>query len=174
MQRRQPKQREDVHDAKAAGADERDDHGQHGVPHAADGAYHGVHHPAQEVAGGDHRQTGHPGFDHLRAFGVKVEQHSSIQNGAGAENDAGDEHAQQAAAQDLSDPLVFAGADVLAGEGQGRLVEGIHGNIHEPFDIAGGSASRHDDGAEGIDAALDDHVGQAEQRALPEIRSARS
>ena len=49
---------------------------------------------------------------------------------------------------------VFCSAVVLAAEADGGLVQGIHGRVHKPLNIASRRIARHDGGSEAVHRGL--------------------
>ena len=144
--RRDPEQTEN------AGTQQIDDHRAHRAAAAAYGAGEHIR-QAEDYVGGDrdvkpHRTGGH----HGGVLVINAQKGLAEHAGDGTQDRPRDHGTQQALFQDVLHPVIFSGADILAEEGLGRLVEGIHGHINEAVDAAGGTAAGHDHAAEGIEA----------------------
>lgn len=150
-----------------AGAHQGHDHGHHRVADAPEHAHLGVHQAAEEVGGAADGQPVHRlGDDLLLAGGVDGTQGIAEEVGQIPQHQADEAAVEQAQAHDPVHPLALAGAVVLAGKGQGRLVKGVHAGVDEALDVGGGGGAGHHGGAEGVDGGLDDHVGDGEHHAL--------
>lgn len=76
------------------------------------------------------------------------------------------QHAAEAVPQGLAHTGILTGTHILTDKIDGSLLEGIHGDIDEAFQILGCGVAGHEDLAKGIDRGLNDHVGDGKQGAL--------
>ena len=95
-----------------------------------------------------------------------MEQQVAAQERAAAQQHANAHGAEQAVAHDAVQVIIPAGTHVLAGKGHSGLCKGVHGGVDKALDVGGCRVARHDRGAKRVDRRLDDHVGEAEHRAL--------
>ena len=65
-----------------------------------------------------------------------------------------------------TDTVLLACAVVLTDETAAGGVEGLHHVIHQRVGIGGGRVARHHSGIEGVDATLDEQIGQRENGVL--------
>ena len=65
-----------------------------------------------------------------------------------------------------ADAFLLARTVVLADETAAGGVEGLHHVIHQRVGVGSGGVSRHHGGTEGIDAPLDEQIGQRKDRVL--------
>ena len=149
-----------------AAADEADHHGQDRVAAAAQTTGQRVHHAAEEVAGADDPHPGQTGSDDGLIGGIEAEQPFTGKVSAAAQHHADDHGTEQTVPHDAVKVVVPAGTHVLTGEGHGSLCKGVHAGVDEALDVGGCRVASDHDGAEGVDGRLDDHVGEAEHRAL--------
>ena len=166
VERRQPEQRHDKYDAETAGTDEADDHGHKAEIHSSKGAHHGIHDAAEEVGARHDEQPLLSVAEYLRIRRIEGQQGAAEEIGQAAQEKSHGNHAAQTVQKDLVDAGVASGTDVLTGEGQVRLIHRIHGHVDEALQVLARGGARHGRGAEGIDGALDHHVGQTEYGAL--------
>ena len=149
-----------------AAAHQTDHHRQDGITPSAQAAGQHIHRAAEQIGGGNDVQACQPCSDNGLVRGVEVEQRGTGQSCTAAQHKAGDDGTEQAVAHDPVEVVVPACAHVLTGKGDGRLRKGVHGRVDKALDVGGRRISGHDGRAKGIDRRLDDHIGQAEHRAL--------
>lgn len=65
-----------------------------------------------------------------------------------------------------ADTVLLACAVVLTDETAAGGVEGLHHIIHQRVGVGSGGVSRYHGGTEGIDAPLDEQIGQRKDRVL--------
>ena len=107
----------DPYKTQGAGANQRHDHGQHGVADAPQGPHARVHEAAQHIGHGHDLQPDQSGLNDGRAGGVQGEQLGTEEVGKTTQGQAQHQHAALHPNQDLPDAVVVAGAHILAGEG---------------------------------------------------------
>lgn len=154
------------HQPQKARSHQGNDHGHNGVSDAPQAAHHDVHHAAQSVCARNNPQPGKAGFNHCRTVAVNMKEGRAEQVGQIAEDHAYKNGKALGHHQNPVDAFILSGTVILAGKGNGGLVEGVHGKIHEAFDVVCGRVSCHDNLAERIDGGLDHHIGKGEQNSL--------
>ena len=144
------------------------DHGHYRVPQSTQRAHHHVHHAAQAVQAADIFQPQHGMRNNLLLAGrVDRSQRMPEEYCQISKNQAKNQGIELAEYQRPVHPAALPRAVVLAGEGQVRLIKGVHGYVDEPLDIGGSRRPGHDGrGAEGVDGGLDHHIGQGEYNSL--------
>ena len=99
-------------------------------------------------------------------YRIQEEQSVSEKGQSQSQRKTDHRHHTHAKQGDTLDAAVFSRAYVLTDEGQGGLVDGIHGGIDKAFEIACRRISRDDGSRVCIDVGLDEHVGEREHTAL--------
>ena len=89
-----------------------------------------------------------------------------------AEHQTDDGDDAHAAHKRLVDAVVILCAEVLSGEADGSLVERVHRDVHEAFDVGGSRVACNRYRAEAVDRGLDEHVRDVEDDALHTGRQA--
>ncbi len=158
--------RGDPDQPQAAGTDQCDHHGQDGVADAPQRSHGHVHYAADGIGETYDVQPLHSAGNDCGRVGVKLQQLRAEKHHSAAQKDADSNDAALGQRQHPPDAAVVPGAQILAGEGDVGLVEGIHSHIDEIFQAGGGGAAGHHDLTKGVDGALDHHVGKGEQNAL--------
>ena len=156
----------DPQQPQAAGAHQGHQHGHDGVADAAQAAHHHVHHAAEGIGGADDAHPHQSGLNDRGTGGVDGQQYPTCQRGGVAQHQPHHQYAALGADHDLADAVVVTGAVVLAGEGNGGLVHGVHRHVYELLNVGRSGVAGHDDLTEGIDGGLDHHVGQGEENPL--------
>ena len=156
----------DPQQPQAAGAHQGHQHGHDGVADAAQAAHHHVHHAAEGIGGADDAHPHQSGLNDRGTGGVDGQQYPTCQRGGVAQHQPHHQHAALGADHDLADAVVVTGAVVLAGEGNGGLIHGVHRHVYELLNVGRSGVAGHDDLTEGIDGGLDHHVGQGEENPL--------
>ena len=152
-------------------ADARNKHRQPGFSKPAHHAAHNLHQPAQEIEAAEPVQTDEPVADHvfisrISARNVDAEQLSSKQETGQAQRKPDHQNRRQAGGEHLFDAVDSACAEILAGEGDGSVEDGIHCRVDKALNAGSCGVCRNDACAEGVDRALHKHVCDAEQRTL--------
>ena len=158
--------------AQAADTYNRNNHWHHGVSQAAQRAYHYIHNAAEGIDTGNIAEPHQPGGDYRRAVGVDVQKWFSQQDGSISQYNAYRNDAELSGDQDAVDPLLLPGTVVLAGEGKGSLIKGIHCHVDKALNICSGRIAGYNHVAKEIDGGLNHHVGDGEHDALESGRKA--
>ena len=163
----------DPDDAEYAGAQEGNDHGLHSLTHAAQDTAPHVHKAAEEIGGGDDGQSVHARlYDEVAVLPRGVDQQKLVteQHQRRAQSKANDEHHGGALEGDLLDALVLPCPHVLTDEGQGGVVDRVHGGVDKALQVPRRGVARNGDRGVGVDRRLDDDVGEGEHTALQSRR----
>ena len=141
----------DPENAQRTGAQNRDDHRRDGAAETSQHTAQYVHDAAEEIGGRDDVHADDAGGDDLGFGGVNAQQRSLEHQRDRPEEDADDRDGEHAQQTNPADAQVFARTEVLAGEGDGGLMQRVHGHVDEAFDVGGDGVSGHDDIAEAVD-----------------------
>lgn len=153
-------------DPEQAGAGQGDDHGRERVAKSPHDTHDDFHDPAEKIGGADPEEPCASCRDDGGVCGIDAKERFSQQVDAHTHDEPDHGHQPQSGKEDPVDPVCFPGAGVLACEADRRLMDCIHGDIDKLLDAHGSAVAGHDDGAEGIDGGLDQHIGKGEQRSL--------
>ena len=159
----------DPDDTEQAGADQRHDHGQDSLAHAAHDAAPDVHQSAEEIGRAHDQQAVHARLHHgvlVLAGGKNQQQFFPEHPQHNAQRNADEGHKPHAQEGNLLDARILSRADVLPDKGQGCRIDRVHGDVQEAVQVASRRVARHDVGAVGVYGGLDDDIGQREQRPL--------
>ena len=149
-----------------------DDSGLHGVSHPSEGSGKDLHRHEYRLKGDNDGHDIGPTFNDPGVPGVNAKNGPAEQQHQKG-NDSHGAHAHDQTHPDtLPDPVVALGAKVLSHEGGNGYAEGTGDHPHEGIGLAVGRPGRHDHGAEGIDAGLNEGIGQVKGDELKPGRDA--
>ena len=152
--------------AEHAGAQDHDDHGDSALAKATGGGDGAVHKRGDAVGNAHDRQTVHTRVHHLRVCGKEAQERPSKQQQSQTQKQSRTEGVSRADQEGPADTVLLACAVVLTDETAAGGVEGLHHIIHQRVGVGSSGVSRHHGGAEGIDATLDEQIGQRENGVL--------
>lgn len=152
----------------AAGPNDGGDHGNYRAAQSPQYPHQGIHNAADEVGTADKEHPHQRLFYHVGlAGGVNAGQGRSQEVGqiaAGKTEQDGKENAQPG---NPVHPVTFGSAVILAYKGDGRLMEGVHGDVDKALDIGPGGGAGHQYGVvKGVEGGLDDHIGKGKYHPL--------
>ena len=150
----------------AADTDDHQDRRQGRRAHTSQGVDEDIQDAVEDQEGSDIFDTDHADIDDSRFVRIKCQYQRTGEIDGDAHDHGADDDQDQCFYHDLLDAVESAGSHTLAGKGDRGLVEGHISDIDEVFDIGSGRVAGNDiGGIEGIDAGLNDDVGQCEDCA---------
>ena len=105
---------------------------------------------------------------HVRlAGGVDVHQRGAQEVSQVAGNQAKEDREDGTLPGHPVHPVALGSAVILAYKGDGRLVEGVHGDVDKVLDVGpGGGAGHQNRVVKGVEGGLNHHVGQGKHHPL--------
>ena len=149
-----------------AGAHHHDDGGHHGLAQPAGGGNGAVHEGGDAVGKGHHGHALHAGVDDS-ALGGEQRQKGAAEEEQGTAQCK--PHAEGVAQTDevaFLDAVGFAGTVVLAHEAGAGHVEGGHAVVDHVVGVGGSAVALDHEGVKGVDAGLDEQVGDGKNGVL--------